>query len=81
MFPGLSIIPLQKDFSHDVVAIGNIKNSYREKMIAKGKFSSTLSTLNSVVTQKGVSSCNIYTFSTTKVIAGEKRKKHRGDAF
>ena len=51
-------------------------------MIAKErKFSSTLSTSNSGVTQKGVSSYNFHAFSTTKIIVGEKGKYQRRDAF
>ena len=50
-------MPLQKDLSYDDMAIKEYKFSYEEKMIAKErKSSSTLSTSNSGVTKKGVSS-------------------------
>lgn len=76
-------MPLQKDFSYGVMAVKNIFNIVTGwKMISKErKFSSTVSTSNSGVTQKGVFSCNFYTFSTPKVIVGEKGKYQRGDDF
>lgn len=68
------IISLQKDLSYDDMAIKEYKFSYEEKMIAKErKFSSTISTSNSEVTKKGVSSSYIYTISTAKVIVGGER--------
>lgn len=64
-------MPLQKDLSYDDMTLKEYKFSYEEKMIAKvRKLSSTLSTSNSGVTKKGVSSSYIYTFSTAKVNVG-----------
>ena len=71
----------QQDISYDVVAIRNIKYSRGEKMIAKERKLFSLLTSNSGGEGGGGFSCNFYTFSTAKVIFGDKGKYEPGDAF
>lgn len=65
------------------MAVKNIFNIVMGwKMLSnERKFSSALSTSNLGATQKGVFPCNFYTFSTPKIIVGEKGKYQRGDDF